>query len=157
MKKKLYLIVATLVALVALLSATGAVFAEDAKSLDQQDSYDDIQAWHFVITGIDVIDNAPDTIHVIWDNGFEDDIDRSDFTGGTAHYWAYANLDTGLKVTSATAVLYDGWNGQFNLSHIVRERPPVPELSAGILFGLGLLGLGGFVLFKRRNQALTAK
>jgi len=30
---------------------------------------------------------------------------------------------------------------------------PVPELSAGILFGLGALGLGGFILLRRKEAA----
>jgi hypothetical protein len=30
---------------------------------------------------------------------------------------------------------------------------PVPEISAGVLFGAGMLGLGGFVVLKRRQSA----
>jgi len=34
-------------------------------------------------------------------------------------------------------------------------RWPIPELSAGILFGLGALGLGGFILIRRKQAIKT--
>jgi hypothetical protein len=34
-------------------------------------------------------------------------------------------------------------------------NPPVPELPAGLLFGMGLLGLGGFITIKRHTRAVA--
>jgi hypothetical protein len=39
----------------------------------------------------------------------------------------------------------------------VKPNDPLPELPTGLLFGLGLLGIGGFVLVKRHTKAVTAK
>jgi hypothetical protein len=71
--------------------------------------------WHFVINQIDVVANAPATIHVTWANGQSEDVPLAKFTGGVAHYVTTDNLDS--VVTSATATIYGGWSGQFNLSH----------------------------------------
>jgi hypothetical protein len=71
--------------------------------------------WHFVINQIDVAANAPATIHVTWANGSSADLPLANFTGGVAHYFSFANLNS--TVTSATATIYDGWDGSFNLSH----------------------------------------
>jgi hypothetical protein len=71
--------------------------------------------WHFVITQIDTEADAPLFIHVTWANGASEDVPLDNFTGGVAHYVTTANLDS--TVTSATAVIYDGWSGTFNLSH----------------------------------------
>jgi hypothetical protein len=71
--------------------------------------------WHFVINQIDVVAHAPATIHVTWANGQSEDVPLAKFTGGVAHYVTTANLDS--VVTSATATIYGGWSGQFNLSH----------------------------------------
>ena len=71
--------------------------------------------WHFVINQIDVEANAPATIHVTWANGSSADLTLAKFTGGVAHYFSFANLNS--TVTSATATIYDGWSGSFNLSH----------------------------------------
>jgi hypothetical protein len=71
--------------------------------------------WHFVITQIDTEADAPATIHVEWANGNSEDVPLDKFTGGVAHYATTDNLDS--TVTSATAEIYAGWHGQFNLSH----------------------------------------
>jgi len=42
-----------------------------------------------------------------------------------------------------------GWFKAYYPYYVV--VPPVPELSAGVLFGMGVLGLGGFFWLKRRN------
>lgn len=39
----------------------------------------------------------------------------------------------------------------------VKPSDPLPELPTGLLFGLGLLGIGGFVLVKRHTKAVTVK
>ena len=79
------------------------------------------EEWHFVITQIDDPANAPASIHVTFSDGTVVDIplgkpgDDDGVTGGTAHYFWYNNLDD--TVVSATAVIYDGWDGAFNVSH----------------------------------------
>jgi len=75
----------------------------------------DATEWHFVITQVDAEANAPATIHVTWANGNSEDVPLDNFTGGTAHYRTTANLDS--TVTSASAVIYSSWGGEFNLSH----------------------------------------
>jgi LPXTG-motif cell wall-anchored protein len=39
----------------------------------------------------------------------------------------------------------------------VKPSEPLPELPTALLFGLGLLGIGGFVVIKRRTKAGTGK
>jgi hypothetical protein len=83
----------------------------------------DDSEWHFVITQIDDLDDpkngnedeAPASIHVTWANGSSADLLLDHVTGGTAHYFFFGNLDS--TVTSATATIYTGWSGTFNLSH----------------------------------------
>ncbi|MCK5096060.1 MAG: PKD domain-containing protein [Candidatus Pacebacteria bacterium] len=76
----------------------------------------DHDEWHFVINQIDDEENAPATIHVTWANGNNEDLSLDDpFTGGVADYRSTGNLDS--TVTSATATIYEEWDGQFNLSH----------------------------------------
>jgi len=71
--------------------------------------------WHFVITQVSDQASAPSSIHVTWQNGASADLPLDSFTGQTAHYRTTANLDS--QVTSATASIYEAWDGQFNLSH----------------------------------------
>jgi hypothetical protein len=95
----------------------------DAKVLSGHEC--DATEWHFVITQIDSSANAPATIHVVWANGAEEDVPLSKFTGGTAHYVTDSNLDS--TVVSATADIYVGWSGQFNLSHGPCGPSPSPS------------------------------
>ena len=71
--------------------------------------------WHFVITQIDDESNAPATIQVTWANGASANLSLANFTGGVAHYFSFENLNS--TVTAATATIYSGWSGTFNLSH----------------------------------------
>lgn len=84
-----------------------------AKALTDHECID--TEWHFVINQLDSPADAPATIHVTWANGASADVPLDKVTGGVAHYRTTANLDS--TVTSATSVIYDGWTGQFNLSH----------------------------------------
>ena len=75
----------------------------------------DNSEWHFVITQVDAEGNAPASIFVEWSNGNSANVPLDKFTGKVAHYATTANLVA--NVTSATATIYGGWGGQFNLSH----------------------------------------
>ncbi|MCM8750319.1 hypothetical protein NET02_14290 [Thermomicrobiaceae bacterium CFH 74404] len=71
--------------------------------------------WHFVITQIDQESNAPSSITATFQNAGTVTITREKFTGGTAHYTYYTSGSDTL--ITATATIYEDWNGQFNLSH----------------------------------------
>lgn len=87
--------------------------------------------WHFVITQVDTESDAPASIHVTWANGNQEDVLLNKFTGGTAHYLTTDNLNS--TVTSATANIYSGWSGEFNLSHgPCTETPETPSLSTQV-------------------------
>ncbi len=75
----------------------------------------DASEWHFVITQIEEESLAPATIFVQWGNGNSENVPLDKFTGKTAHYTTYSNLDS--PVISAEAEIYGDWGGQFNLSH----------------------------------------
>jgi hypothetical protein len=110
----------------ALIGFTAVTAAADqqisAKAL--QDHECDSTEWHFVINQINDESNAPGSIHVTCANGQEADVPGDKFTGGVAHYTTTLNLDS--TVTSATATIYDAWDGQFNLSH-GPCGPPTPS------------------------------
>ena len=84
----------------------------------------DATEWPFVINQIDTEANAPGSITVTWANGATETVPLDKFTGKVAHYVTTSNLDS--MVASATAVIYDGWSGQFNLSHGPSGGPPPP-------------------------------
>lgn len=87
----------------------------------------DMILWHFVITQLESESVAPSSIHVVWSNGAEADVDLDKFTGGTAHYTTTDN--PGYIITSATADLPEDWPGQFNLSHVYCEVPDPLDIS----------------------------
>jgi hypothetical protein len=82
--------------------------------------------WHFVITQIASDEQAPASISVTFDNGKTISVSLDKVTGGTAHYATTQYLDS--KVVSATADIYEGWSGKFNLSHgpCGSTSPPTP-------------------------------
>jgi len=71
--------------------------------------------WHWVITGIDDADDAPEEITVYFSSG-EETVGLEKVTGKTAHYRWNGNLGDTLEEPGATAV-YDGDYINFNLSH----------------------------------------
>ncbi len=76
----------------------------------------DDDEWHFVITQISPDTAAPAYIDVWWYGGIHETLPLAKVTGGTAHYhWLYGHFD--LPVVNATAEIYSGWSGTFNLSH----------------------------------------
>ena len=118
-----------------LIGAVSSVFAISGKTiyvkpatLTQQDSCNwGVGYWHFVINGLDNASSAPSSIHVIWDKltNNEADVPLYQVTGKVAHYYAYVNA--GYKVTDATTVIYDAWDGEFNLSHVVCQDSVCPN------------------------------
>lgn len=107
------------VAMFLILASFAPVFAEDALVQIDAKALNDhgcnTSEWHFVITQIDEEGNAPGSIDVTWANGNSATVSLDKFTGGVAHYSTTANLDS--TVTSATAMIYSSWSGEFNLSH----------------------------------------
>ncbi len=92
------------------------VFADNQISAKALSSHGcDDSEWHFIITQIDDPSLAPASIHVEWANGASANLTLSSVTGKSAHYYSYENLDS--TVISATTSIYDGWEGEFNLSH----------------------------------------
>jgi hypothetical protein len=87
----------------------------------------DATEWHFVINQVDTAANAPASIFVTWANGATEDVPLDKYTGKVAHYVTTANLDS--TVVSATADIYAGWSGQFNLSHGPCGPSPSPTPS----------------------------
>lgn len=76
-----------------------------------------ITSWHFVINQITPASNAPASIEVTWSNGDTEDVLLDRVTGRVGHYTVEAT-DTHTSIVSATADIYDGWSGQFNLSSV---------------------------------------
>jgi hypothetical protein len=85
---------------------------------------------HFVITQVDTEAHVPKSIQVTWANGNTETIwfkTNGKYVGKTAHYSTTSNLDS--TVTSATATIYSGWSGQFNLSHGPCGETPPPSVT----------------------------
>jgi hypothetical protein len=94
----------------------------------------DDSEWHFIINQIDKAADAPASITVTWANGDVEVVPLDKFTGGAAHYTTTLNLDS--TVVTATADIYEGWSGQFVLSHgpcgTTSSSPPVESSSAPV-------------------------
>lgn len=115
--KKILLVMVTLAGLLLLFTATTAS-ATTTKTITAHAINDhecDSTEWHFVITQVDTEADAPASITVTYTDSTVQVIDLSAFTGHTAHYSTTDNLDK--IVASASAVIYESWSGQFNLSH----------------------------------------
>ena len=116
---------AFLLTLILAVSASSGVGAQSTKEISAKALTDhgcDSTEWHFVITQIDSPELAPASIDVEWANGDSETVPLDNVTGGVAHYATSSNLDS--TVVSATATIYDDWDGQFNLSHGPCETPP---------------------------------
>lgn len=73
----------------------------------------DPTAWYFVITSIPDQKMAPGSINVRWVNGDQRSVPMLGFSDNVAVYATTNNLDS--QVTLATATIYSGWSGEFNL------------------------------------------
>ena len=94
-------------------SAQGTKIIE-AKALTNHEC--DETVWHFIINQLSDPSLAPPSITVTWANGATEVVPLDNVTpGGMAHYSTTSHLD--YPVTSATAEIYEEWDGQFNLSH----------------------------------------
>ena len=95
------------------------VYATDTQSITAKALIEhecDSTEWHFIINQIDDEEDAPASITVQWANDSSETVTLGELTpGGAAHYTTMSNLTS--TVTSATASIYVGWSGQFNLSH----------------------------------------
>jgi hypothetical protein len=60
--------------------------------------------------------------------------------------------DTGVGASFAGSTNYAASSGTNSLT-VSGPGPTVPEVPAGLLLGLGLLGVGGFILIRRRGSA----
>ncbi len=96
-----------------------------AKALNDHDC--NSSEWHFVITQIKDESKAPSQINVKWNNSKSETVGIEKFTGKTAHYTTYSNLDA--LVIEAIASIYSGWDGEFNLSHGPCRRVQVTPTS----------------------------
>jgi hypothetical protein len=90
--------------------------------------------WHFVINGLTEA-TAPASISVTWDKPATANVPLSFFAGGgnsgAAHY--ETTLNAGSVVTNATAVVPEGWTGQFVLSHVSCGEPPAEALPSSVV------------------------
>jgi len=108
----------------------GAVKTIYAKALNDHEC--NANEWHFVITQVNEgATHAPTHIHIAWANGEIGQAAFYKYTGKTAHYATWSNLDS--PVISASADIYSTWstggvhgNGQFNLSHGPCLATPTP-------------------------------
>jgi hypothetical protein len=71
--------------------------------------------WHFIINQVKDYSSAPKYITVNFSGYGSVSVPLSNFTGKVAHYSTTKYLDA--KVLGASASVYGGWSGEFNLSH----------------------------------------
>ena len=120
-----------LIAALFIVSATSAatITVKQASVDDQQRSClsagGSITSAHFVINQISPASNAPASIDVTWSNGDVENVPLDRVTGRVAHY-TVAGSATHTAISTATADIYDGWGGQFNLSSVECGPPPPP-------------------------------
>ena len=103
------------------LASAEEIFARQATLDDTQgaclDAGGTITSWHFIINQIHPSEDAPAFITVEW-NGDTEDFDLDRVTGRVAHYTVTSDDDDHTSIASATAEIYDGWSGNFNLSSV---------------------------------------
>ena len=88
--------------------------------------------WHFIITQVEPPELAPAEIYVTWTDGSQETLPLDGVTGKSAHYYWYNHLE--VPVQEAWTEIYDGWSGEFNLSHgpcfdDPTPTPPTPPTS----------------------------
>ena len=88
------------------------------------------------------------------------DIDTNSTTGvktvtniATVHSKSYTSL--GGHVTIGTEDVYD--NSDACTVTLPGPISSLPEMPAGLLFGIGLAGIGGFIVIKKRSKSVAAK
>lgn len=114
--RSLRLMAALFAALAMVIGMTSAVSAATISAKALTDHACNANEWHFVITQIDEGEAKPSSISVTWANGDTQTVPLGEpIESAVAHYTTTANLDS--TVTSATAEIYDGWGGEFDLSH----------------------------------------
>lgn len=139
--------------------ATGGDKAITAKALDNYSCNDN--EWHFVITQINSEASAPDRILVQWDTNGDKQADKQElvsrdaFTGKVAHYATSSHL--GGTVIKADTLIYDGWRGQFNLSHgPCAPNQQIPFAPAALAYpAIGALTFGAAYGVRRLRARAT--
>ena len=126
------------------------------RSLDQQD--ENMGEWHFVLNQWDNDEHGPKPawLYVMWNDGTYGQFPLSTENLKMGHYYATHDDQQGIKVEAAWVSLeeYPAYNncetydGNLVLSY---TTPPIPELSPIILMGIGLLGLAGYLGWKKRK------
>jgi hypothetical protein len=88
------------------------------------------------------------------------DIDTDSVTGAktvtniaTVHSVSYTTI--GGTVIIGNTDVYD--NSEACTVTLTGPISSLPEMPAGILFGIGLAGIGGFIVFKKRSKSVTAQ
>jgi hypothetical protein len=81
--------------------------------------------WHLIINQIDDELLAPNSVYVTFSDGHTHTYGLTKFTGKTAHYTIYDHLTSTL--ITATTDIYNGWSGQFVVSHAPCTSPPCEE------------------------------
>ena len=120
------------------------------------DSGGTVTGWHFVINQIDSQADAPAFITVTWSNGDTQQVDLAKFTGKVGHY-DVTSTSTHTLITNATADIYDGWSGQFNLSDVTCA-PAVPPADACTAFPNRIvINFGDVFLGDPSNPILVAQ
>ncbi len=120
--KRIMLLVVTILLLFSTTVFATCLKEIQAKAINEHEC--DEEETHFVINQVNEEGNAPASILVTWTGGVSAVIPLDKFTGGVAHYTTPLHLD--LEVVSATAMIYDGWAGEFNLSHGPCGTGPTP-------------------------------
>jgi len=79
----------------------------------------DTTEWHFIINGVDKNQSPiPAEITIYWSNGATETVALGEpVTATVLHFYSYSHLVDGVYPTDATAVIYDAYGGNFNLSH----------------------------------------
>jgi hypothetical protein len=112
-------------------ASAATVSAKQASLNEHQDACLDaggtLTSWHFIINQIRS-GPAPGSISVTWSNGDVQNVPLTSTSGPVAHY-NVTSTETHTLIQSATANIYDGWSGQFNLSS-VECRPPSDACTA---------------------------
>jgi LPXTG-motif cell wall-anchored protein len=120
--------------------------------------------WHFVLNQLEDPDAGTPTLYVLWDNGggWSDPI-TGEVNNTICFFYVPVNgnhvpvftTNSPTQANCTYAVVPGLSKGNLVVSKPTAV-PPVPELPAVALFGLGLAGIGAFLFIKRRKRITAA-